>query len=137
MPESFATVLRRCRDRSGVPQKSLAQQVGLSPSMIALLELAERRPTRQQILRIATALALTATEADELLLAGGQLPSVYDRISPADPDLLLLADVLGDLGIPEQDKLRLRLLLRLECQRWRPEAFDLRDGSVIGRGERE
>src|SRR5512133_1590228 len=106
MEKPFPAVLRRWRDNRGVSQKALARLVGLSASMIALLEVGDRRPTREQILRIAAALSLGSKDTDELLLSGGQLPSVYDRTSPSDPDLMLFADVLGDPAIPREEKRR-------------------------------
>lgn len=136
VPE-FALLLRRYRERRGLSQNSLGRAVELSASMINMLERDERRPTREMIRRIARALELSTTETDEFLLAGGQLPLVYDTVSPADPDLLSIAGILGNLALPERERNQLRLLIRLITLRWRGDDLDVTPcltalGGVVG-----
>lgn len=128
MVEVFGELLRQQRlggKRGVLSQKTLARAIGLSASMVTLLESGERRPTREQILRIATVLVLSPVQTDELLLAGGHFPSAYDRTPPADEDLLLVADILGDEAISEEAKLRFRLAIRLAALQWRPDSLDV------------
>jgi hypothetical protein len=77
-----------------------------------MLESGARRPNRGQILGLAAALRLDVGSTDGLLMAGGQFPRAYDRISPADPDVLLVVRALGDQSTPEAHRLWLRGVLR-------------------------
>ncbi len=135
LAESFAGGLRRARERRGLSQNALARGADVSPSMVNMLESGERRPTRELVLRLGQQLGLTEPETDDLLAAAGLLPTIYDRVDPTDPDLLLAAGVLGDPAIPEQERLQLRLLIRLICLRWRPGAVRLAalaEGPALG-----
>lgn len=120
----LARLLREARERRGLSQKELAHAVGLSPAMMNYLESGERRPGRETVLRLASALGLDEPSTDRLLVAGGHLPAAYDRTPPSDPDLVALAGVLGDERIPPEERATLRLMLRLALTRWRPELVD-------------
>ena len=125
MPESFGDRLRALREARALSQNALARAAKLSPSLVNMLEGGDRQPTAEVTRRLARALGLDAGDTDDLLSLAGQLPLVYDRISPADPELLLLAQVLGDEGIPAEERRQLRALVRVACARWRPSAVDL------------
>lgn len=122
--DDFAGLLRRYRESQHISQKVLAQSVGLTPAMLNYLEAGERRPSRDAVLRIARALRLERADADKLLIAGGHLAAAYDRIPPSDPDLLTVADILGDENIPSTERALLRMTLRIACSRWRPGVLD-------------
>lgn len=122
--DAFAPLLRRFRESRQLRQKSLAQAVGFTPTMLNYLESGERRPNRDTILRIADALKLAPGETDQLLIAAGHLPTVYDRTPPLDRDLLTVADILGDEDIPAEERALLRVCIRMVCARWRPEVLD-------------
>ncbi len=121
----FAALLRRHRDRRGLSQSAVGRAVELSASMINMLERDERRPTREMIRRLARAFELNSAETDEFLLAGEQLPLIYDTVSPSDPDLLSIAGILGDSALPERERDQLRLLIRLITLRWRGDDLDI------------
>ena len=125
MPEGFGERLRALREARSLSQNGLARAAELSPSLVNMLEGGDRRPTAEITRRLARALDLDEADSDALLALAGQLPFAYDRISPADPDLLLLARVLGDAGIPPDERRQLRALVRVACARWRPDAVDL------------
>ena len=125
MSEQFGASLRRLREARGLTQKALAQQIELSPAMVGLIEAGERRATRGQILRAAEALDLSPGERDSLLEAAGHLPAAYDRVPPTDPDLRLLAELLGDPTLSAEERRALRLAVRLAALRWRPGLLDL------------
>jgi transcriptional regulator with XRE-family HTH domain len=125
MTTTFGGLLARHRRERSQSGRALAAAIGVSPSMLSMLESDDRRPSREQTLLIADKLGLSAAERDELLVTAGHLAGAFDRISPSDPDLLLLADILADEGIPEEDKEELRFTLRLVCRRWRQGTVDL------------
>ncbi len=131
---AFSEVLERFRN-GRLTRKDLARQIGLSPAMITLFLSGERRPNRNQTLRMAVALSLEPAETDELLLAAGHLPAVYDRTPPTDYDLMLVASILGDSQIPDRDKERFRFAIRLAALYWRPDSLDLEAlrGQLAGR----
>jgi hypothetical protein len=93
--------------------------------MVGLIEMGERRATRAQILRAAEALGLAPEDRDALLHAAGHLPGAYDSVPPTDPDVLLLAELLGDPGLSANDRRALRLAVRLAAARFRPSLLDL------------
>lgn len=125
MPESFGDRLRALREAKALSQNALARAAELSPSLVNMLESGDRRPTAEITRRLARALGLGGADVDALLALAGQLPLAYDSISPADPDLLLLAQVLGDASIQARERRQLRALVRVACARWRPDAVDL------------
>lgn len=125
MPESFGDRLRALREARALSQNALARAAELSPSLANMLEGGDRRPTADITRRLARALGLDEADTDDLLALAGQLPLAYDRISPADPDLLLIAQVLGDESIPTEERRQLRAIVRVACVRWRPGAADL------------
>lgn len=124
--EGFGGLLAHYRARADYSQSGLARAVGLSGSMVHLLEVGDRNPTAAQARAFALALGLSENDADRLLIAGGHLPLAYDRVPPSDPDLLALARLLGGDRLPSAEKARLRLLLRLILAQWNPDSFDSR-----------
>jgi transcriptional regulator with XRE-family HTH domain len=129
MAEQFGAYLRRLREAKGLTQKTLAQRIDLSPAMVGLIESGERRATRGQILRAASALEASVEEQDRLLDSAGQLPAAYDRVPPTDPDVRLLAEILGDPKLSAEERREVRLAVRLTALRWRPGLVDL---SLLG-----
>jgi transcriptional regulator with XRE-family HTH domain len=112
MERDFAAVLASYRQRSGLSQHRLAQATGANRSTISLLESGGRHPTREFVLQLARALTLTAAEADELLVAARHSPTIFSRLSPADPDLRLVFHILAGDGIPDDKRCSFRQLLR-------------------------
>jgi transcriptional regulator with XRE-family HTH domain len=118
--ETFGTVLAAYRTRQGLSQLGLAKISGVHASIINRFERDERQPAdRDMIDRLAEALQLTPAEHDRLLAAGRFFPAPIERLGAADPDLLLLADILSDETIPASDREELRQVLRAVARRWR------------------
>jgi len=65
----FADELRRARARAGVTQEALSQQINFSASLIAKIELSQRRPTRD-----------FARRCDQALDTGGLLERIRESI---------------------------------------------------------
>jgi len=121
--DSFGTLLRAFRERAGCSQNSLAKRVGLSPSYINRLERGEREaPTREVVEALANTLGLSAADRDRLTLAAGHPPSSLVALSGRDDVISLVADVLADESIPEEERNDFRQIIRLVARRWRPGA---------------
>ncbi len=119
-PEEFPAALRRLRERAGLSQNALAERAGRDPGTINRLESGKRAPVNRELIEaLAGALALSPDERDRLLAAAGHLPAALARVGLADPDLRLVAEVLGDETIAEAERREFRLALRLAARRWR------------------
>jgi transcriptional regulator with XRE-family HTH domain len=87
MPESssdavFATRLRELRDSRGLSQAQLGQRADLQPSAIAHFEAGRRKPSFENVRRLAAALEVTA---DYLL--GRQATAAFrneEKLTPGD-----------------------------------------------------
>jgi transcriptional regulator with XRE-family HTH domain len=118
---TFGEQLAAARQRAGISQHALAKAAGVDASYVNRLERGERQaPEVPLIRRFAAVLGLNATQTDALVVAGNGLPAALERLGPLDPTILLLADVLGDPGIPEDDLVHLRRVIAVLVQRWRP-----------------
>jgi transcriptional regulator with XRE-family HTH domain len=124
--ETLGVSLAHARESRGVSGRALASALGLSPSMVSLFESDDRRPSRSQIRAIGQMLELSEAEIDSLLIAGDHLPAAFDRVPPTDPDVLLVARVLADERLPESDRERFRLAIRLAAWEWQPDSVDLK-----------
>lgn len=121
--ETFGAVLQRFRRRARLSQLALAKISGVHASIINRFERDERQPADRDVIdRLAAGLCLTPAEHDHLLAAGGFFPRAIERIGAADPDLLLVANLLADETIPLADREEFRALLRMTARRWRPAA---------------
>ncbi len=119
---TFGEVLAATRRAAGVSQRALAQAAGVDASYVNRLERGERQaPEADLVRRFAVALHLDEQGTDALVVAGGGLPAALDRLGPLDPTVLLLADVLSDSAIPEQERADLRRIVALLARRWRPD----------------
>ena len=70
----FGSLLRNYRLGLGLSQERLASRAEVSKSQIALVELGQRRPSRDAALSLAKALSLGPKDRDELLLRAGHAP---------------------------------------------------------------
>jgi transcriptional regulator with XRE-family HTH domain len=117
---AFPSLLKRFRERSGLSQNSLAERAGRDPGTINRLESGKRAPVNRQLIEdVARALDLGQAERAQLLAAAGHLSEGLARIGLADPDIRLVADILGDETIPAEERRDFRLSLRLAARRWR------------------
>ncbi len=112
MDDRFAALLAAYRLRRGLSQNALARAVGVSPSTVNNLESGQRHPTRDLARQLAGVLDLSEAETDELLVAARHSPPIFDRLSPADPDLRIALWLLAGDGVPEPKRQHFRQLLR-------------------------
>jgi transcriptional regulator with XRE-family HTH domain len=94
MPSSaFPARLAWWRKRRGLSQFRLATAAACSQRHLSFLELGRTRPSRDMVLRLASALDMPLRQANELLLAAGFAPAW----SEADLDAEALAPIRGAL----------------------------------------
>ncbi len=122
---AFPGMLRTLRERAGMSQNGLADRAGRDPGTINRLESGKRAPVNRDLVEdLARALDLAPEERDSLLSAAGHLPDVYRQVGLGDPDLRLLADLLGDERLGPLERRDLRLAVRLAARRWRDVSLD-------------
>lgn len=84
---SFAALLRRFRERTGLSQEALAEKAGLTPNAVGALERGERRyPYPNTRKALADALGLSGAEMDRFMDAGSRKPASWVAVpAPAAP----------------------------------------------------
>ncbi len=120
--EAFGALLQAFRRRAGLSQGALAKLAGIDPSYVNRLERGEREPPKREVVEaLIAALQLPPDDADRLLVAAGHLPRALQRLSPLDPTVMLVADILADERIPAEERRQFRQQIALAALRWRPE----------------
>lgn len=82
----FGARLRRWRAHRGISQLALAGMVGSTSRHVSFLETGRSRPSRQMVLRLGEALAVSLRERNELLHAAG-LPAAFPETGMDGADL--------------------------------------------------
>lgn len=124
--KDFSTLLEQYRDQAGVSQSELARSAGISASYVNRVEKGERQPpSRSIVLRIAEALDLDSEATDTLLLAGGYAPRRAALPSREHRILGLMADILQDGHVPEEEIELLERQIELIRRRWNPSEENL------------
>lgn len=124
--QSFGQLLRTLRTREGLSQNALARRAGVDPAYVNRLERAPPTstalPSRRVVLSLASALDVSRTSTERLLVAAGLCPEAIVRLGSWEPCLGNLADILGDPAVSADDRAELRELLRIVTARWRGPA---------------
>jgi len=124
MPDDFAALLRRYRDRLGLSCNELARAVGVDPSYISRLERNDREPPRRRVVeRLAEVLELELEDQDRLLVSAGYAPATIAVLGRWDSTLQAVADVLVDRRIPESELDNFRQVVEILAARWRQPAL--------------
>lgn len=92
--QSFAAALRAWRQRRGRSQLDLAGRADISQRHLSFLELGRAAPSRDMVLRLATALEVPLRQHNALLLAAGFAP-VWRETDLAAPELSQASDAVG------------------------------------------
>jgi transcriptional regulator with XRE-family HTH domain len=102
-----ARLIMELRSARGLSKADLAKRSGLDPSTITRFEQGSRTPDREMIAKLADAMVLPSHDRDRLLAAAGLRSIVWD-----DPDLIALANVLGDPALPHSEREAIRNVVR-------------------------
>ncbi len=120
----FARLLTQYRTERGWSKADLAKRADLDPSTITRFEQGTRAPERETVLLLGETMALPVVERDRLLAAAGFRSELWD-----DPQLVELANVLGDSTVPTAAKNEVRGLVRMAIAYCRLTSRETRPGS--------
>lgn len=70
----FSNRLRELRESSSISKRNLAQQTGVDPSYVALMESSGFVPKKEKILSMSSVLGLSHHDTDTLLVSAGYTP---------------------------------------------------------------
>jgi transcriptional regulator with XRE-family HTH domain len=112
-PVSFATILRKSRERCGLSQSRLAARAGFDHSYVSRLESGSRTPTRVAVLKLSEAMSLEETHRDELLASAGYMPMSIENLVAAEPIVGEVLGLLKDRAIPEDVREDLRTAVEM------------------------
>ena len=91
--QTFAARLRWWRQRRGWAQLELAGRAGISQRHLSFLELERASPSRDMVMRLATALDVPLRQHNALLLAAGFAP-IWQETDFAAPELAQVRDAV-------------------------------------------
>jgi transcriptional regulator with XRE-family HTH domain len=94
--QGFAAELRAWRQRRGRSQLDLAGRANISQRHLSFLELGRAAPSRDMVVRLATALDVPLRQHNALLLAAGFAP-VWRETDLAAPELAQVNDAVGHM----------------------------------------
>lgn len=118
--EEFSVLLERYRTSDGMSQSELARKAGISPSYVNRLERNERQPpSRSVVLKIAQALGLDPTATDALLVSARYAPTRPSLMPAEHPVFRLVADIVQDDRVPEEEIELLERQIEQIKRRWR------------------
>lgn len=111
MMNGFGPELQRHRITANLSQSRLADRAGFDHSYVSRLESGARRPTRDAIGRLATALAVTGPDYDRMLAAAGFLPKDPASLIAEEPAVAAVLQLLGDDTVSPQYRNNVREIL--------------------------
>lgn len=94
--QGFAAELRAWRQRRGRSQLDLAGRANISQRHLSFLEMGRAAPSRDMVVRLATALDVPLRQHNALLLAAGFAP-VWRETDLAAPELAQVNDAVGHM----------------------------------------
>lgn len=96
MHNTFARCLMEMRGISRMSQDRLAGLTGYDRSYITRLELGQRVPSRDAVLRLAEAMQISEANRNKMLVAAGYAPSDEKDLPERDPVVDALVALLAD-----------------------------------------
>lgn len=122
----FGRLLRDFRVRAKLSQNQLARRAEIDPAYVNRLERAPddstNLPRRRVVLALAEVMGLGRVDKDRLLIAAGLCPESITQIDDWDGSLGLVAEVLGNRLLSEDDLADFRQLLQIAASRWAASA---------------
>ncbi len=106
---AFGSTLRELREQTDLSQSALGRRAQVHASIVSRLESGDRTPSSPGLVEaLARGLQLSPDDTDRLLAAAGFVPAVITRLGAGDPTLLLVAQVLTDSRVSDDERQRLR-----------------------------
>lgn len=122
MPASFGSLLRAYRVRMGLSQNQLARRAEIDPAYVNRLEKAAEDstslPRRRVVIALANVMELGPVDTDRLLVAAGLCPESIARLGSWDGSLGLVAQVLANPVLSDDELADFRQLIRIAANRW-------------------
>jgi transcriptional regulator with XRE-family HTH domain len=120
---AFASLLKQSREEVRMSQSRLAEESGFDHSYVSRLESGHRAPTREAVMKFASALQLSDPERDSLLAAAGFMPQRVESLLANEPVLTEVFQLLQSPGIPERVRQDVREMLQLVVRQARLAAL--------------
>ena len=106
---AFGSTLRELREQTDLSQSAIGRRAQVHASIVSRLESGDRTPSSPGLVEaLARGLQLSPDDTDRLLAAAGFVPAVITRLGAGDPTLLLVAQVLTDSRVSDDERQRLR-----------------------------
>ncbi|MBA2448862.1 MAG: helix-turn-helix domain-containing protein [Chloroflexi bacterium] len=122
MAASFGALLRAFRRRVGLSQNQLARRADIDPAYVNRLENAPddstSLPRRRIVVALAEVLELDLADTDALLVASGLCPQSVVELGGWEPSLGLVAQVLANAALTEDERTQFRQLIDIAARRW-------------------
>lgn len=121
---TFARCLMDMRGIARMSQWRLAELAEYNHSYISRLELGQRLPSRDAVLRLAEAMQLSADNRDRLLLAAGYMPLDVRNLIDSEPVIGELVALLEDRMVTDEvrDDVRTAIAVVIRQARRAPQA---------------
>ncbi|HEX3246100.1 MAG TPA: helix-turn-helix transcriptional regulator [Chloroflexota bacterium] len=116
---AFHKVLRECRERAGITAYRLARLGNVNSAYIYRMERPGGQVPRRDLLNsLISALQLEESESECLLVAAGYCPESIARLGTWDETLGIVANVLSDKALSDDDRDEFRQIVRAVASRW-------------------
>lgn len=99
---TFARCLMEMRGIAHISQWKLAEVAGYDHSYISRLEIGQRLPSRDAVLRMAEAMQLSADNRDRLLMSAGYSPLDMRNLVASEPVIGELLELLEDRMVTDE-----------------------------------
>ncbi len=115
----FHQVLRAFREHAGISAYRLARLGNVNSAYIYRMERPGGQIPRRDLLNsLISALELGELDSERLLVAAGYCPDVVSRLGTWDETLGIVANVLADKSLSDEDREEFRQIIRVVASRW-------------------
>lgn len=124
----FSQLLKQYREAVRMSQSRLAEVAGFDHSYVSRLESGNRTPTREAVIKLAEALAVSAEQRDNLLATAGYMPDRVESLLADEPVLTEVLRLLQSREVPEAVRHDVRQMLQLLVKQARLAALGFPTG---------